>query len=115
MNKFWKIIFYSMLAFFLLVLGLQLWEYYNINLTGILVMDETWDQAKKTLGWLTLVFFVLNALAYKMPVFDTSKNQIVNGFLACSVLMILYYAVSHLLLPYILFSQLGRLDLFLIP
>jgi uncharacterized membrane protein len=107
--------FYLLLVLFTIALGLQLWEYYYINLTGILVLDETWDQAKKTLVWVTMVFFALNALAYKMPVFGTSKNQIVNGFLACSVLTIFYYTVSHLLLPYILFAQLGRLDLFLNP
>jgi hypothetical protein len=101
-------------------MGVQLYLYFiyspdYYSSVKIISLPVTWDQAKKTLVWVTMIFFALNALAYKMPVFGTSKNQIMDGFLACSVLTILYYSVSHLLLPYILFAQLGRLDLFLIP
>ena len=114
MSKFWKVLFYIFMALFLLAIGLQIYEYYSFGMIKVISLDSTWVEAKKTLGWYTLGLFVLNGLAYKMQVFDTPKNKIVNGLLACSVLMLLYYSVSRLLLPYIFFAQLGRLDLFLI-
>jgi hypothetical protein len=115
LNRFWKITFYGLLAFFLLSLGSQLYEYMNVNLITDIHLAATWDQAKKTLGWYTLVFLAMNLIAYKIEIYDTSKNQIVNGIVACSVLVLLYYSLSHLLLPYLFFAQMGRLDLFLVP
>lgn len=114
LNKLWKIVFYILLVLFLLALGLQIYEYSYSDMIKVISLDATWAEAKKALGWYALGLFVLNAFAYKMQVFDSPKNQIVNGLLACSVLSLLYYSVSHLLMPYIFFAQLGRLDLFLI-
>ena len=113
MDKFWKITFYGLLAFFLLSLGSQLYEYTNVKLITEIHLDATWEQARKTLGWYTLVFLAMNLIAYKIEIYDTSKNQMVNGIVACSVLVLLYYSLSHLLLPYLFFAHLGRLDLFL--
>jgi len=79
----------------------------------LLLIISTRAEAKQALLWYTLSLFVLNFLAYKMAVFGTIKNQIVNGMLACSVLALLYFSVSRMLLPYIFFAQVGRLDLFL--
>jgi hypothetical protein len=120
LNKSWKIIFCILLTLFTIALGLQLYLYfiYNpdyYNSVKIIPLAATWDQAKQTLGWYTLGLFCLNALVYKMPAFGTTRNQFANGFLACSVLTLLCYSVSNLLLPYIYFAQLGCLDLFLNP
>ena len=120
LNRSWKIIFFILLTLFTITLGLQIYLYFFYNpdyysSVKIIPLVATWDQAKQTLGWYTLGLFVMNALVYKMPAFGTSRNQIANGFLACSVLTLLFYSVINLLLPCVYFAQLGRLDLFLIP
>ena len=115
LSRFWKITFYGLLGFYLLSMGIQLYDYLNVNSITQVYLDATWNQAKVILGWMTLFFFIMNAIIYKIEIYGTTKNQISNGFFACSVLTILYYSVSHLLVPYIYFAQLGRLDLFLVP
>ena len=113
MNKFWKIFFFTFMGIFLLALGLQIYEYSGAETIKVVSLDYTWREAQQALGWYTLGLFVMNALVYKFPAFGTSRNQIANGFLACSVLALLYYSVSNMLLPLIYFAQLGRLDLFI--
>jgi hypothetical protein len=112
-SRSWKIIFFILLALAVLDIGYEIYAYSITDTIKVVSLISTWAEAKQALLWYTLSLFVLNFLAYKMVVFGTVKNQIVNGMLACSVLALLYFSVSRMLLPYIFFAQVGRLDLFL--
>jgi uncharacterized membrane protein len=114
LSRSWKIIFFILLTLAVLDIGIEIYAYSISDTIKVVSLIATWSEAKQALLWYTLSLFVLNFLAYKMAVFDTAKNQIVNGMLACSVLALLYFSVSRMLLPYLFFAQVGRLDLFLI-
>ena len=114
MNKSWKIVFFILMALAVLDIGYEIYAYSITDTIKAVSLISTWAEAKQALLWYTLSLFVLNFLAYKIAVFGTVKNQIVNGMLACSVLALLYFSVSRMLLPYIFFAQIGRLDLLLI-
>jgi len=102
------------LIIILLSLGLQIYEYSRVETIKVISLDYTWNEAKQALGWYALGLLILNYFSYKMHVFGTVKNQIVNGMLACSVLALLYISLSYMLLPYLFFARLGMLHLFFI-
>lgn len=114
MSRTWKIIFFVLLTLAVLDIGFEIYAYTITDTIKVVSLISTWSEAKQALLWYTLSLFGLNFLAYKMQVFGTAKNQIVNGMLACCVLALLYFSLSRILIPYIFFAQIGRLDLFLI-
>lgn len=113
MNKLWKTVFFVILGLYAFLLGLQVYDFVLDATVKIISLDATWSEAKQTLGWYTLGLLILNAFVYKFPFYGSARNQIETGFLACSVLALLYFSLSRMLLPYIFFVQVGRLDLFL--
>lgn len=115
MKNLQKITFFIILAISLLLVILQLVEYYYPHEVIITVVDASWMQNMKTLGLYALSLVVLNVIAYKSKFKDSPKNKFDKWILASSGLILICYSLTRLLLPYIFLTQLSSQGLLLIP
>jgi len=107
MKNLQKITFFIVLAVSLLLVILQLVEYYYPKDILITVIDASWSQNIKTLGLYALGLVVLNVIAYKSDYQTSPKNKYDRWMLASSVVILLCYGLTRLLLPYIFIAQLS--------
>lgn len=113
MKNLQKITFFVVLAVSLVIS--QLVEYYYPKEILITVIDASWAENTKTLGLYALGLVVLNIIAYKSEYRYSPKNKFDKWMLASSVVILVCYSLTRLLLPYIFLYQLSSQGLLMMP
>jgi hypothetical protein len=111
MKQIQKKLFFIILALSVLAIIGQLYYCFFPLDIQVIIMGDNWEQSKFTLVLITFVLIVINIVAYKAEFSNSKANEIDTWFMASSVLILTFYILTRIAIPYTFFYSIGRLDL----
>jgi len=103
--------FFIILAIFVLATICQLYDYFYPMDVHVIIMDESWAQITITLVLATLFLVAINIVTFKAATSNSNINEIDSWIMASSVLILAFYLLTRIVIPYAFFYSIGRLDL----